>query len=285
LGTISTSQQLYLDLLKRVLIRYGFETATVPYENERRGRRQVLAAARAVLRRIDVDIHGPNPVDLEKRLEGRDWPAQAETMIGLRRLDNLQDCIVDVLARGVPGDLIETGAWRGGATIFMRGALAALGDTNRCVLVADSFEGLPRPDEVRYPADAGDEHFTFDELAVSLEEVKANFERYGFLDERVKFLKGWFKDTLPGAPIDQLAILRLDGDLYESTMDALVALYPKLSVGGYVIVDDYGYVDACRAAVEDYRRANGITDEVIPIDWTGVYWKRGGDPKPDRQSL
>jgi len=112
------------------------------------------------------------------------------------------------------------------------------------------------------------------ELAVTLEEVQANFQKYDLLDDQVKFLKGWFRDTLPVAPISRLAILRLDGDLYESTMDALVNLYPKLSVGGWVIVDDYGCVPACAKAISDFRMANGIEDEIREIDWTGVCWRR-----------
>ncbi len=90
------------------------------------------------------------------RAVGRDWPARADSMIGLRRMDNIQDCIETVIRDDVPGDLIETGVWRGGATIFMRGVLKAYEDTTRTVWVADSFEGLPPPDPARYPADAGD---------------------------------------------------------------------------------------------------------------------------------
>ena len=104
--------------------------------------------------------------------------------------------------------------------------------------------------------------------------MRGNFERYGLLDDRVHFLEGWFKDTLPNAPIEQLAILRVDGDMYESTMDALRPLYPKLSVGGYLIIDDYGAIPACKAAVEDYRSEHGITEPIVEIDWTGAYCKR-----------
>ena len=198
-------------------------------------------------------------------------------MIGLYRLDNLQQCITDVLRREVPGDLIEAGAWRGGATIFMRAVLAAYGDTERQVWVADSFEGLPQPDPERFPAEAGDKHWVWEQLAVSVEEVQANFARYGLLDERVRFLPGWFKETLPSAPIERLAVLRLDGDMYGSTMDALEALYPKLSVGGYVIVDDYSNIPQCKEAVNDFRNAHQIIDPIESIDWTGVYWQRSGD--------
>jgi O-methyltransferase len=194
-------------------------------------------------------------------------------MIGLRRLDNLQQCITDVLDHEVPGDIIETGVWRGGAMIFARGVLKAFGDTQRTVWCADSFEGLPRPNADAYPADRDDLHHIDQMLAVSLEQVRSNFQRYGLLDAQVRFLKGWFRDTLPTAPIESIAVLRLDGDMYESTIDALGALYSKLSVGGYVIIDDYGW-PACKQAVEDYRRDNRINDRVIEIDASGAYWQR-----------
>jgi O-methyltransferase len=212
--------------------------------------------------------------DPASREEGRDWPPDAETMIGLRRLDNLEATIVDVVRRGIPGDLVETGVWRGGAVIFMRGVLRALGDSSRRVWACDSFAGLPRPDVGRYPKDAGDPHHTFSNLVVSVDEVRANFQRYGLLDAQVRFLPGWFRDTLPNAPIERIAVLRLDGDMYESTMVALESLYPRLAPGGYLIVDDYGAVPGCREAVEDYRRAHRIDEPVHAIDWTGVYWRR-----------
>src|SRR5262249_16478895 len=212
--------------------------------------------------------------DPSVRMEGGDHPALAHTMIGMKRLDNLQSCIEDVLERNVPGDLIETGVWRGGATIFMRAVLKAYGMRERKVWVGDSFQGLPRPNAKKYPADKGDTHYTLTHLAVSLEQVKKNFAKYGLLDDQVCFLKGWFKDTLPTAPIGKLAVMRLDGDLYESTMDALTSLYPKLSVGGYVIIDDYGCIPACRAAVHDFRKANQINDKIKEIDWSGVFWQR-----------
>lgn len=210
------------------------------------------------------------------REQGIGLPENGQTMIGLKRLDNLQRCIEDILATGVPGDLIETGVWRGGATILMRAVLKAYGVEDRRVWVADSFEGLPPPDPERNRQDKGSRLHTREELAVSLDQVKSNFERYGLLDEQVRFLKGWFRDTLPDAPIERLAVVRLDGDMYESTMDALVNLYPKLSVGGYLIVDDYGAVTACRQAVHDYREAHGVHDEIRSIDWTGVFWQRSG---------
>ena len=157
----------------------------------------------------------------------------------------------------------------------MRGVLRTLGDPDRRVWVADSFEGLPVPD-ARYPADDGLDWSHVEVLKVGADAVRANFERYGLLDDRVRFLEGWFADTLPDAPIEQIAVLRLDGDLYGSTMDALSALEPKVSPGGFVVIDDYGGWEPCRAAVQDYRWDHGITAPIRTVDWTGVWWRKPG---------
>ena len=79
---------------------------------------------------------------------------------------------------------------------------------------------------------------------------------------------------MPTAPISSLSLLRLDGDMYESTWDALIHLYPKLSVGGYILIDDYGSVEACKKAVDDYRSQNNIKEEILHADWAGIYWKK-----------
>lgn len=209
--------------------------------------------------------------DPEVRLIGRDWPATAQTMIGLARLRNIRMLAEQVIEQGIPGDFLEAGVWRGGACIYMRGLLAAHGIADRTVWVADSFEGLPPPDPAAYPADAGDPHRTFKELRVPLEEVQGNFERYGLLDDQVRFLKGWFADTLPQAPISQLALLRLDGDMYSSTTQTLHALYKKVSPGGGVIIGDY-LQEGCRRAVDDFRRQFGISEPIQDVDGTAVYW-------------
>jgi O-methyltransferase len=130
----------------------------------------------------------------------------------------------------------------------MRGVLKAYGDETRTVWAADSFAGLPARGTTHYAEDDTDRTDWAAEawLAVSLDEVTRTFERYGLLDDRVRFLPGWFHETLAEAPIDELALMRLDGDMYGSTMDALQLLYPRLSVGGYVIIDDY-YLPNCRA--------------------------------------
>lgn len=270
-------RRLYLDLMKKCLTYYLW--GSQPREVGRDGGGLLSRSIRRILihglAKRRIKLFEEVPFNEELRLNGRDLPLCGDTMIGLKRLDNLQMCIERAIADGVPGDLIETGVWKGGATIFMRAVLKAHGIGDRNVWVADSFEGLPAPDAERYPADRGETWHLRPELCVSLEDVRKNFERYGLLDSQVRFLKGWFRDTLPGAPIERLAVLRMDGDLYESTMDALAALYPRLSAGGYAIVDDYGIPsEGCRLAVHDYRRAHGINDPIIDIDGWGAYWRR-----------
>jgi hypothetical protein len=215
----------------------------------------------------------PQPVDPKLKFYGAIWPSRAHTMIGRPRLDNLQYCVEDVLERGVPGDLLEAGVWRGGACILMRGILKAHDVRDRAVWVADSFEGLPVADRERYPKESEVNWERYGDLAVSLETVRGNFERYGLLDDQVRFLKGWFKDTLPAAPIEKLAVLRLDGDLYESTMDGL-ALYDKVSPGGFVIIDDYNAVPACNEAVSDFLRSRGISVKLTELPEAGAFWRR-----------
>ncbi len=262
---------LYLDLVKRCLINWIHADAeTLPLPAQEFLKPELLTACNA----RGISVVQPFPFDAQVRFEGRDWPPTAHTMIGLMRLDNLQFCVEDVLRRGVPGDLIETGVWRGGAVILMRAVLEAYGVSDRRVWVADSFAGLPPPDPEKYPHDRDLDLHRFGYLAVPLEQVRANFERYGLLDDQVCFLKGWFRDTLPTIRAERFAVIRLDGDLYESTMDALTHLYPKLSMGGWLIVDDYGDIAACRQAVQDYRDRHHINDRILPIDASGVYWQR-----------
>jgi O-methyltransferase len=210
--------------------------------------------------------------DRAKRAVGHDWPPFAETMVGSARLANVRDCTTRALTDGVPGDFVETGVWRGGTSIFMRGVLAALGDPERRVWVCDSFEGLPVG---THELDAPMRLHEAPELAVGVDAVRAAFDRYRLLDDRVRFVEGWFRDTLPGlaAELDSIAVLRLDGDYYESTMDALTNLAPLVPPGGFVLVDDYGGIEACARAVDEYRSAQGISAPLHEVDWTGVWWR------------
>ena len=242
-------------------------------EGETANRRRFLNLLKLSLTDL---LYEDDPAWRRRQIEGWDWPPRAQTMVGLHRLANLERCVEHVLARGVPGDFVEAGAWRGGASIFLRALLEAYDVPDRVVWVADSFAGMPRPDPSRYPADAGIDLSRVARLTVPLAEVRRNFRRYGLLDERVRFLEGWFRDTLPTAPIGPIAVLRLDGDLYESTMNVLTHLYPRVSPGGCVVVDDHWF-PPCRKAMDDYRTMHGISEEVRRIDTQGAFWvKREG---------
>jgi O-methyltransferase len=212
--------------------------------------------------------------DAEKRHDGRDWPSMAHSMAGELRLRNVAELTQRVLDEDVPGDLIETGVWRGGCCILMKGILQANQDTSRKVFLCDSFAGLPAPDVAHYPRDAGLDLSIYPELAIGERVVRDNFKRYGLLDESVVTVPGWFKDTLHTVPSSQFALVRLDGDLYESTMQGLKALYPRLAPGGFIIIDDYGCLPQCADAVHDYRAKHAIHAPIIEIDWTGVWWQK-----------
>lgn len=267
---------LYIDLLKKALTFSLWPEPPIPIETfnyrRSRARRAVVKAVAGLLRRYKYVLSKETGVSDHQREEGAFWPLLADTMIGMKRLNSLQKCIETVLSEDIPGDFIETGVWRGGACIFMRGLLAAHNIRDRRVFVADSFRGLPPPDQ-RYAADRGDQHHRHEFLAVSEDVVKANFARYGLLDDQVVFLPGWFSETLPASPIDALSILRLDGDMYASTVEALRHLYPKLSRGGYCIVDDYA-LEGCRQAVDDYREEHRIDAAIHLVDWTGAWWRK-----------
>lgn len=269
------AERMYIELMKRSLSGYlTFETGL---------RISYLLYCMDTSQAYDLDHviniarHEPeNLAKLMADLDGADNYRERVfgfpmTMIGRSRLDNLEYCTRSVLKDDVQGDFMETGVWRGGATIFMKGLLEVLGDESRKVWVVDSFRGLPEPSVKQ---DEGLDFYLDPMLAVPKETVEENFRRHDLLDENVVFLEGWFDETLPNADVDNLSILRLDGDLYKSTMDVLEAMYEKVSPGGYIIVDDYGAISVCRDAVEDFRRSRNINDPIESIDWTGAYWRK-----------
>jgi O-methyltransferase len=276
LQQISPERQ-YLDLLKKCLTRFLFPENYRPLTPS-----GIFGAfypiAKRILARRNLEIVRRVHFDAQTRLDGSylgAWPPEAETMIGVTRLDDIHHCIDEVLAQGVPGDFLEAGVWRGGAAIFMRAVLRAYHQTDRVVWLADSFQGLPAPQVERYHEDDGDNWTGHNDVfRIPLEQVKTNFARYDVLDDQVRFLAGWFKDTLPAAPIKRLAVLRLDCDMYSSTMDVLTNLYPKLSIGGYVIVDDYSLLPRCKQAVDDFRVRFGIDEELQTGGWHSVFWRR-----------
>jgi O-methyltransferase len=206
--------------------------------------------------------------DRRIRSAGLDWPLHGLTMVGLDRLDDLQACVESVVADGVEGDLIEAGAWRGGASLLMRATLDSLGE-GRTVWVADSFQGFPAGE----PGEAGAPLSSYEFLAAPLEEVRDSFVRLG-CDRGVRFVPGFFERTLPPLRGERWALVRLDADTYEPTRLALRSLYPGLAAGGYLIVDDYGSFAGCRRAVDEFRAEHGIEEPLEKVDPTCIRWRR-----------
>jgi len=268
-----TSEELYLDLLKRCLTRALFAKRVVRHniDPSRFHLRLLNKVLRAVLGPLHLELMQRKQSGLDDYIESthvaRTRMEDAETMLGIKQLDQMQACITDVIKRNVPGDVLEAGVWRGGMTIFMRGVLKVMGERQRRVWVVDSFEGLPDPE-------ASFDSFGWMKgaMAVSLDQVRSSFARYGLLDEQVVFLKGFFNDTLQDAGISALSVLRVDADLYESTRDVLNHLYPKLSAGGYAIFDDYQNLKDCQRAIDEYRLQYRIEDPIVKIDKRAVYW-------------
>lgn len=228
------------------------------------------AALNGLARRLTRLDEAADEDDLARRFAGREmWPTAAETMVGVPRLFNIADCLTSAVEDGVPGGFAECGVWRGGACIMAAATLATLG-VDRPVWVCDSFQGVPPPSA---PEDGKANLHRFPQLSVSAAAVKANFERYGLMSDRVQFVEGWFADSLPG-PVGDLAVLRCDGDLYSSTRDILTGLYDRVQPGGFVIVDDYGW-HGCTKATDEFRAERGITDPLEPIeDGTGAaFWR------------
>ena len=208
------------------------------------------------------------------REHGWDWPSKAFTMVGSKRLINFRHLIENVIACRVPGDIVETGVWRGGACILARAVLKTYHVLDRKVILCDSFCGLPVPDAIKYPEDSSSNFHEYSELAVSLEQVKENFRRFSLLDDQVVFVEGLFRDTMPRLNLDTISVLRLDGDMYESTIDPLHYLYDRISVGGWIIIDDYEVVPACKAAVHAFFAERALEPELIPIDGVGRYFRK-----------
>jgi hypothetical protein len=179
LRSVEGLRALYLDLMESVLIGAVYEDPPLP-------------------------IFGWKQFDPNIRNRGFDWPKNAFSMIGAARMRNFR--VKRVISGNVPGDIVETGVWRGGASILARAVLAAYGVQDRRVILADSFEGLPPPDKDRYPADEGSIFHEYSELAVSEDKVRSNFEKFRLFDDQVVLLNGWFKNTMPLVPSNRIAI-------------------------------------------------------------------------------
>jgi hypothetical protein len=209
------------------------------------------------------------------------------TMTSPERMANSEFCALDAIERGLEGDFVETGVWRGGVSMVMRKA-ALLTKTDACheSWLFDSYEGLPaenKMDELHSAAWKGQEHSTMDEKGSyafegGVETVKRDVEKFvGGNSDTIHFVKGWFQDTVFKAPISKISVLRLDGDMYSSTMDVLHAFYDKVVPTGYVIIDDYGHWPQCKAAIHDYfdkEKKMNITALLKKVDYTGSYFQK-----------
>lgn len=269
-------EEMYLSLMRKALTRYGMERYTsvvdaVPYGRPFSWKGRVVKRVNTLFEPVGLQIAQPYVQNLDDRAVGRDWPINAETMVGLRRLEQLSSAMHTVMAEGVEGDFLEAGVWRGGASIYMA-AFNKVYRLNRTIVAADSFEGLPAPDN-NQPVDADSTWHEFPYLCVSLNEVRSNFESYGLLDDRVQFLSGFFSDSMKRLTSKKLAILRLDGDMYDSTRDVLEIAYDRVATGGFIIVDDYSLKGA-QLAVRDFLAARGIEVEYQKIDQDSVFWRK-----------
>ena len=207
------------------------------------------------------------------RVRGLDWTYLGSTMTGLERINNVQKLISQVVQDNVPGDYLEAGVWRGGSSVFARGVLRALNQGQRKSYVCDSFRGLPPGNKQLHPHDTNWDNTPY--LEVSEMDVATSFREASLLDENVIFVKGFFNDSLKplAQKVGSMAILRLDSDLYESTVDILYHFYDKLSVGGYVIVDDWDGFPS-KVACEDFLAVHKVEPEFVRIDEISVYWQK-----------
>jgi O-methyltransferase len=267
----------YLDLLKRALVNLIYPEHELRIEElETNGVGDDSIAHERRLRDIRyLEAHTFADLLEHKRL-GSTWRKRvtrfSHTMIGLRRLDNLDYCAASVFANDTPGDFLEAGVCQGGASVFLRGLQVAHGQSHRRTWVADSFRGLPASTATAdVDHDFAERRFPW--LAASVTAVQDNFRTYGLLSGEVRFLEGWFSETLPQAPVEQLAILRIDADLYSSTRDVLASLHDRVSPGGFVIIDEYSAFEPCRRAVDDFRREHAIDAPLRRVDGSGVYWQ------------
>lgn len=276
LPKLSPAEDAYLELLRRCLTRDVIQEPFSPVRAPPAAvKRFLFRAVQEVLARKQLTIVRHDETTDEDRVEGRGWPASAETMMGLSRLEFLQSCLVDIVKNDIGGDFFEAGCWRGGAVIFMLGALKALGDTSRRVWAADSFSGYPAPTAQSHEVD----HHLFrrsDYFSVSRADFEENIRRYGLLGPNLKVLEGWFSDSIPPAPIEKVSLIRIDVDGYEGVRDALKLLYPKLSISGYVVIDDIRQPGAKRA-VDELFASLPVPEELLPVpqkDQRAVYWRK-----------
>jgi hypothetical protein len=183
-----------------------------------------------------------------------------QSMTGPERLYGLYDAVRYVHARKIPGSIVECGVWRGGSSMMAALTLQQLGDTSRDLYLYDTFTGMSAPTEhdVDINGRTAESRWREGWVAASLEDVQANMRSTGYPQERITYVRGMVEETIPETIPDQIALLRLDTDFYESTAHELEHLYPRLTPGGVLIVDDYGNWQGARKAVDEYFAAEPL---------------------------
>lgn len=209
-------------------------------------------------------------VELHTALSGGDFARHYRairpyTMCGAARLLGLHRAVEAVVARGIPGSVVECGAARGGSAALMGLALKRLGE-RRLLWVFDTFEGLPPPTEA--DADWEIARLYTGSCRSTREEVEALFEQLSILGE-TRLVKGLFQDTLPHVDPGAIALLHIDCDWYEGVRVCLDSLYDRVSPGGVIQFDDYGHWAGARAAVEAFFHRRGIEPCLRRLDYTG----------------
>jgi hypothetical protein len=263
----------YLDLLKRSLVNLLYPEHELRLSFLLKGEYSKDPVTRG---RALRDIRNSQAKEYAKLIHDKHYgypTIYAHTLVGLRRLNNLEYCARRIFADKIPGDFFEAGVCQGGAMIFLRALQVAFNQEQRLTWGADSFRGLPAPEtEQDTGLDFTESRFPW--LAISEDTVRQHFQNYDLLSDQVKFVPGWFEDSLTGLQTGALSLLRLDADLYKSTREVLHNLYDSVSPGGYIVVDDYGSFKPCRQAIDEFRRERNITDPLRWIDWTGVFWRK-----------
>ena len=195
--------------------------------------------------------------------------AKPITLLRKSHLDLVEQAILAVEERGVPGHFMEAGIWRGGVIILMRAMINAYRMADRKVFAADSFAGIPRNVWARNdPVDQWP-----DRWVAPLEEVRKNIDRFGLLDDRIVFVPGFFADSLKQVSGEKFAVIRLDSDSYDSVQTSLEYLYPLVARDGVVIIDDW-HLPGCRGAVLDYRARYAINDPLRELEGNSVWVKQ-----------
>lgn len=244
----------------------------------------IRTAVQGMLRKLGYELKPVERVGEDAEFSTLHAKVKAYTMTSRERQHALYDAVRHIAKAGIPGDIVECGVWRGGSSMIAAEALMKEGDTARTLYLYDTFAGMSEPTEKDvnlHGRDArsrwtGLQKADFNEWDYApIEDVEANMRATGYPMEQVRLVKGKVEETIPGTVPERIALLRLDTDWYESTKHELVHLFPRLSDGGILILDDYGHWQGARQAVDEYFAEHGVCMHLIRIDYTGRIGVKG----------